>query len=221
MYPDPRAPEPQSQPARPPSRRWRAAHVGAAASVAAAAVGLMGLSFVRLPEPAPVAPGEALKIEVVAPVEPKLEPGSVMDVGELVDGFRYVPPPPMQRFAVYEPAWDEDEMDLPADAPVRRAEVRRYASNEGGRYPEEREPPRREDRRWFGFDNPMPDFRAERRARQARLEEMEAQRRAEFEARMERRRYGPSPPPRERYRERVVDRPVDEPTQGPWGPEVG
>jgi hypothetical protein len=191
------------------------------------AIGLMGLKYVNLPEPPPVAPGEALKIEVVTPVEPKIQPGSVMDVGELVDGFRYVPPRPRERFAPFDVSWDGDDAGPPAyEPPARRAEVRRYASNDDDRYREDRdyrEPPRREERRWFGFDNPMPDFRAERRAREARLEALEAQRRAEFESRIDRRRYGPPPPPppRERYRDRAVERPVDEPTQGPWGPEVG
>jgi hypothetical protein len=220
MYPHPSPHKPESEPSPRVSRRWRAAHVGAAASVAAVAIGLMGLKLVNLPEPAPVGPGEALKIEVVTPVEPELQPGSVMDVGELVDGFRYVPPRRAERLPVFEAAWEESEAGLPPyQPPVRRSDVRRYVSDD--RYPEAREPAPREERRWFGFDNPVPDFRAERRARQARLEEMEAQRRAEFEARMDRRRYAPPPPPRERFRERAVDRPVDEPTEGPWGPEVG
>ena len=231
MYPDPRSPNPDSSPGprpKPPAaRRLRPAHVGAAASVAAVAIGLMGLKYVNLPEASPVAPGEALKIEVVTPVEPKIQPGSVMDVGELVDGFRYVPPRAPERLAPYDVSWDGENAGPPEyQPPVRRAEVRRYASNDDDRYRDDREPPRREERRWFGFDNPMPDFRAERRAREARLEALEDQRRAEFEARMERRRYGPPPPPpppppRDRFRDRGVDRPVDEPTRGPWGPEVG
>lgn len=224
MYPDPRYQGPESNRASRPPRRLRPAHVAAAASVAVAAIGLMGLKFVSLPEAAPVNPGEALKIEVVAPVEPKLRPGSVMDVGELVDGFRYVPPAPRERLTPYDVAWEDEDVDLaPYAPPVRRAEVRRYASSGDDGYRAEREPPRREreERRWFGFDNPMPDFRAERQARQARIEALEAQRRAEFEAdRMDRRRYAP-PPPRGRAPERAIGRPVEEPTEGPWGPEVG
>lgn len=245
MPSDPLPPRPPSDPA---PRRVKPAHMAAIAAVSVAAVGLMGLNFVTLPSPAAVAPGEGLKIEVVAPVEPEIVEGSVMDVGELVDGFRYTPPRAAPRAPVYEAAWMEDE-DAPAYAPsYGNAEVRRYASSPDAPR-REPEPPRRE--RWFGFDNPLPDFRAERRAREARLEALEAQRRAEFEQRA-RRRWSSEPryePPREearryeaqryeapryddrrddrRYRdERRYDGPPRgerpyEPSDGPYGPEVG
>lgn len=204
--------------------------MAAIAAVSVAAVGLMGLKFVDLPDAAPVSPDEALKIEIVAPVEPKPFPGSVMDVGELVDGFRYVPPRSAERAPWHDVAWNEDEDFAPYEPPSRSATVRRYASAEPySPEPADREPPRREgDRRWFGFDNPLPDFAAERRARRARLDALEDQRRAEFEARADRRRYASEPT---RYQEpRDVGRnynppregpPVDEVGEGPYGPEVG
>ncbi|WP_332640821.1 hypothetical protein [Brevundimonas sp.] len=176
-----------------------------------AALGLMGLKFVTLPDAAAVAPGDALKIEVVAPVEPEPVPGSVMEVGELVDGFRYVPTRPAEP-PLHDVAWSEDEDFAPWAPPVQYAEVRRYNSAEAPA-PSEPEPPRRErDRRWFGFDNPLPDFGAERRARQARLDALEDQRRAERDARGDSRRYYSAPAP---------DRPADESDEGPYGPEVG
>lgn len=204
--------------------------MAAIAAVSVAAVGLMGLKFVDLPNAAPVSPDEALKIEVVAPVEPKPVAGSVMDVGELVDGFRYVPPRPAERVAFYDVAWNGDEDFAPYEPPSRPAAVRRYASAESyAPAPADREPPPRErDRRWFGFDNPLPDFAAERRARRARLDALEDQRRAEFEERADRRRYTSEPrryqEPRDvgpNYNPPRDGPPVDEVGEGPYGPEVG
>ncbi|MDI1326792.1 MAG: hypothetical protein PSV23_08315 [Brevundimonas sp.] len=203
-------------------------HLAVIAVVGVAALGLMGLKYVTLPGPTPVAAGEGLEIEVVAPVEPELAPGSVMDVGELVDGFRYVPSVRAAGAPVHEAAWTEDEDAAPRTPPPSRpAGVRRYASDAYA-LPPEPEPPRRErERRWFGFDNPLPDFGAERRARQARLDALEDQRRAERDDRMDRRRYSSEPA---RYEDRRDDRrhddpPRDErpeqPSDGPWGPEVG
>lgn len=228
MYPDPRTPHPLESASRPP-RGLRPAHMAVIAAVSVAALGLMGLKFVDLPDAAAVAPGDALKIEVVAPVEPRLVPGSVMEVGELVDGFHYAPPPAARRPPVVDVAWMENEDLAPYTPPPRSANVRRYVSSEADARPPEPEPPRRErDRRWFGFDNPLPDFGAERRAREARLDALEDQRRAESDDRAARRRYAPEPP---RYEDRRDDRRnynppraeprVDEPTDGPYGPEVG
>jgi hypothetical protein len=226
MYPDPHPPR---SPSRPAPRRVRPAHVAVVAAVGVAALGLMGLNYVALPDADPVAPGDGLRIEIVAPVEPKLVPGSVMDVGELVDGFRYVPPRPAERAPIYDVAWNEGEDFAPYSPPSRPAGVRRYTSAEiDAAPPSEPEPPRRErERRWFGFDNPLPDFGAERRARQARLDALEDQRRAQADDRAARR-YSSEPPryqeprdPGRNYNPPRYERPVDEPTDGPYGPEVG
>lgn len=184
-------------------------HLASAAAVSVAAIGLIALKFVSLPGPAPVAEGAGLKIEVVAPVEPTLVPGSVMEVGELIDGFRYVRPAPAQRVPAYDVAWAEDEA-APVESRQRESGVRRYASSDAGP-PQGREPETlgERGRRWFGFDEPRPDYAAERRARQGRMEALEDQRRADFERR---RRYRSDP---------AVERPVDEATDGPYGPEVG
>lgn len=214
MSPDPRSPRSPFDPAPRPPRRVRPAHLAAIAAASVAALGLMGLKFVHLPDAAPVAPGDALKIEIVAPAEPPPAPGSVMEVGELVDGFRYVPPGPAARTPVHDLAGVEDEDFAVSAPPPPVAGVRRYTTAEAEAPPEPApEPPRRERaRRWFGFDNPLPDFGAERRARQARLDALEDARRAEFEARLQRRRssFEPAPEP-----------PAEEPEEGPYGPEVG
>lgn len=212
MVPDPLPPRFRFDPAPRPARRVRPAHLVAIGAVGVAALGLMGLKFVALPDAAPVSADDAMKIEVVAPVEPTLVPGSVMEVGDLVDGFRYVPPRPAEP-PLHDAAWSEDDDFAPYEPPVRRAEVRRYSSAGEAPAPAEPEPPRRErDRLWFGFDNPLPDFGAERRARQARLDALEDRRRAEREARLDSRRYESAPAP---------DRPADESGDGPYGPEVG
>lgn len=229
MFPDPSQPRSPFDSAPRPPRRVRPAHMAAIGAVSAAALGLMGLKFVNLPDAAPVAPGDALKIEVVAPVEPKAAPGSVMEVGELVDGFRYAPPPPAERAPVHDAAWMEAGDLAPPTPPTRPANVRRHASSDADARPFEPEPPRRDrERSWFGFDNSLPDFGADRRARRARLDALEDQRRAEFEDRAAPRRYSSEPP---RYEQRRDDgpsydpprdeRPAGTPSDGPWGPEVG
>jgi hypothetical protein len=228
MYPDPNLPRPSIDPALSGQRRIKPAHMAAMAAVTVAALGLMGLKFVDLPGASPVSPDDALKIEVVAPVEPKPVPGSVMEVGELVDGFRYVPPRPAERLPLYDVALTADEDFGAYPPPVRPAEVRRYNSAEAPARAEP-EPPRRErERRWFGFDNPLPDFGGERRARQARLDALEDQRRAELEDRADRRRYSSDParyqPPRDvgrNYNPPRREPPADEVGEGPYGPEVG
>lgn len=156
--------------------RLRPGHVVALSAVAAAAFGLVGLRAVDLPGPRPLMDGERIRIEVVPPVEPELIAGSRMEVGDLVDGFQGVPPPPPSPTDV---SWSDDEGPAYADeayaSPVpaddRRAETRRWES------PPEPEPrrdsPARVVRRWFGFDEPRRDFQAERDARRARLEAME------------------------------------------------
>src|SRR5690606_37875694 len=135
-------------------------HVVALSAVAAAAFGLLGLRAVELPQPAPVGEGDRLRVEVVAPIEPKIVPGSVMEVGELVDGFQGLPPPlpPVEEIAwSYDAAWEDPEYQRPAPSRVAAIFVPLP--------PERREPPPRYEGRWFGFDAPRRDFQAERAAR--------------------------------------------------------
>ena len=154
--------------------RVRRGHAVALSVVAAAAFGLAGLRAVDLPGPRPIGDSDRLRIEVVQPIEPEVVPGSVMEVGELVDGFQGLPPPlpPLTDAAwSYDDGWDDfDEgYSAPRPEPRRVAEVRTYESR-----PEpDRPSPVRAVRRWFGFDAPRRDFQAERAARRARLDAME------------------------------------------------
>lgn len=154
--------------------RLHRGHAVALSAVAVAAFGLVGLRAVDLPGPRPISDTDRLRIEVVHPVEPEIVPGSVMEVGELVDGFQGVPPPlPPLTDVAWAPDddWNAFDDDYPPSRPESRrvAEVRRYESR-----PEpERPSPVRAVQRWFGFDAPRRDFQAERAARRARMEAME------------------------------------------------
>ena len=150
----------------------------ALSAVTAAAFGLVGLRAVELPQPRPIGDADRLRIEVVHPREPEIQPGSVMEVGELVEGFQGVPPPLPRLEEVawsYDEGWDDEETTRPERRPV--AAIFTPAP------PERREPPPRYESRWFGFDAPRRDFEAERAARRARMEAMDRRAREEREAR--------------------------------------
>jgi len=160
----------------------RPGHVAAAAVVVAIGVGVAGLGAVALPGPRPVLDGDRMQIQVVDPVEPEIQPGSVMDVGELVDGFEYTPPPR----AVPEPAgwtpWDVGFGDVSSPRPSSRDRDERAVLSPPPQ-PEAPADDRRDSRdsrvaRWFGFDAPDRDYRAEREARRARQEAREDEERA-------------------------------------------
>jgi hypothetical protein len=156
------------------SSRLRGGHAVALSVVAAASFGLAGLRAVELPAPRPIDDNDRLRIEVVHPVEPDIVPGSVMDVGELVDGFQGLPPP---LAALTDVRWSYDDgapdrgaaWAPPPVEPRRAADTRTWESR-----PEpDRSSPVRAVQRWFGFDEPRRDFQAERAARRARMEAME------------------------------------------------
>ncbi len=151
--------------------RVRPRHLVGVVAVAGVAVVLASLNAVALPGPRPVLDGDRMQIQVVAPTEPEITPGAVMEVGELVDGFEYVPPaPPEAEPALWAPS--DDEFDPPASLPSGRKSDFEDARIDAPAPPE---PPRRERvtdglARWFGFDAPERDYRAEREARRARRE---------------------------------------------------
>lgn len=189
----------------------RVALVAITAGVVAAGVGAGVLLQPGRDRPAPADRGPGVNIAVVAPREPVPEPGSVMDVGDLADVYShgdYLPPPAGNR-------WTSDlSADLSAEIPPARSKPEPV---EGSRLivsgptatprpvvAEQREPP--PQRRWpFGFDQPRPDYAAERRDRQAR---MDAERR--FEAAREAERfedpYAYPEPRRDRGRDALPDR---------------
>lgn len=168
-------------------RRRPAATVAVLAVVLVGAAGVRTLATPRLP-PAPG--GERLQIEVVAPQEPAITPGEVMEVGELVEGFEGVPPPPRVESVAYAP-WDAAPDDPPPAPPPSGRDV----GDADILAPSPPGPPPRDWRegrvaRWFGFDAPERDYRAEREARRARREARERDRRDPREGR-EVRRYHP------------------------------
>jgi hypothetical protein len=162
--------------ARPRPRHW-----AVLASVGVAAVGLVGLRAIDLPAPRPLEDHNRLRIEVVAPVEPEIEPGSRMDVGDLVNGFRWSPPrrPAIEPIAYEDdPAWEDWREEARREQAWREPPPRYAREPWPGAGPSyaplrdtRREPDRRGgERRWFGFDEPGRDYRAERDDRRARYE---------------------------------------------------
>jgi hypothetical protein len=128
--------------------------------------------------------GSRLNIAVVAPIEPAVQPGEVMDVGRLNDGFDGQMPEPVQQTAAEpdlyaeQPAYVEDDRSWRSND--RREDDRRY---EDRAYDAPQKPDDRGQREaWrgrpmsFGFDEPRPDWRAEREARRQVLEARERER---------------------------------------------
>ena len=171
--------DPSYPPARPRPRlgNWR---IYALAAGAIVVIGLIGLRAMGPSQARPVTDDGRLRIEVVHPVEPAIVPGGVMDVGQLVDAFQGLPPPrpdpsPLEWF---EDAW----LDVVGPPPPPAPSWRTVAAT--ARVPvETAPPPRRDEGRWFGFDAPRRDFRAERAARRARMEAMDRRFQEEREAR--------------------------------------
>ena len=141
------------------------------APLAAIAVG--GLAFVVLSPGDSLGPrdGGMMQVEVVAPVETEVEPGGTMEVGELVDGYTHVAiAPPVSDADTYNPdyqtAWIEP--DPPAPGPS----IRVWTSAPP---PPPDAVPTEKRAGAYGFDAPGPDYAAERRARQERLDRIQAE----------------------------------------------
>lgn len=164
---------------------WTPSRIALAATTVCVVAAGVGAGVMLKPgkdRPAPADRGPDVSIAVVAPREPVPEPGGVMDVGDLADAYThqgYAPPPR------YIPASPEvDAYDPSATIEPKRNE--RASVVVSGPEPapprvvaEQREP----QRRWpFGFDQPRPDYAAERRQRVARMDE---DRRRESERRFE------------------------------------
>lgn len=176
--------------------RVRPQHLAVLAGVAVIGVGVAAVGAMALPGPRAVHDSERLQIQVVAPDEPEITPGSVMEVGHLVDGFVSVPAPqPVAEIAADAPYDDFVEAAKPPPQGVKR-----YVEEAVIQAPPQPEEPAggwRDSRvgRWLGFDAPQPDYRAEREARRARREESADQ---DGEAREARRWRDEGPPPRRR-----------------------
>ena len=197
MSDHPRQPSSLSDACRRVAARTRPVHGAALAALVVAAFGLIGLRSIDLPGPTPIDPGDRLHIEVVHPVEPDIAPGSVMDVGDLVDGLTEIPrprpPDPMPAtYAYLDETWDFGLPPLPPRAVYDELPIA---------YPPRPEPRAERDGGWFGFDAPRRDYQAERDARRARLDALERRERDRDQAWRERRELqvdrwrGPPPPP--------------------------
>lgn len=151
---------------------WTISPVAMVAIAACAVVAGVGAASVLRLDPsrdAPTSGGPGVSIAVVEPREPALVPGSVMDVGDLSDGYKHRP---YVRQADYDaPSYEEFEDYPPVRAEPKHVERPRELAYEPAPPPviiERRERPRR----WsFGFDQPRPDYAAERRERMARMED--------------------------------------------------
>lgn len=160
-----------------PTARWIMAGL-----VVVAALGLGGLALSGRGGEDARASGSELTLAVVAPVEPDVEPGGVMDVGQLTNGFDGQMPdaapaagPVVEDYYAEQPAYTESRQYASAPPPVRSGdEAHLYLeppARDGGR-------PQDGDPRAFGFDQPRPDYQREREARRAAMEAREAERQA-------------------------------------------
>ena len=138
------------------------------------------------------ATGPALNIAVVPPVEREVQPGDVMDVGALNNGFdgRMPEPVPSEQpdFYAEQPAYVEDDWRADDREPPEYND-RGYDDRPRYEDPAPRQDDRRDDYQHrplaFGFDAPRPDWRAEREARRAAMEaRMEARARDDADRRV-------------------------------------
>lgn len=114
--------------------------------------------------------GPALSIAIVAPPERAVAPGGVMEVGEVVDGYEHRA---YGQPAAFDPApytWEGGPLPMPEPRvratnpePIPEARVTVTSAQPRG------------DPANFGFDEPLPDFAAARRERQARIDRIAAE----------------------------------------------
>ena len=144
----------------------------------AAVIVVGGLGFMLLRGPASQAVADMagqMQVEVVAPVEPEVQPGGTMEVGQLTDGYTHVAIAPAARDEdaydpTYETAWVEPLPPLPT--PVTTVWRSRDDAPPATR-------PAGDTESAFGFDRSGPDYAAERRARQERLDRIQAEQAAQ------------------------------------------
>ena len=142
--------------------RFRPWMAGVAAVVVAVGVG--GWALLGGSSPHAHDTSGQIQVEVVAPVEPDIQPGSTMEVGHLVNGYTHVAieapgdgPEKDAYVADYETPWVEPSPEPPVrrrgyskPAPEDRSESPEYGKDDGGQV--------------------EPDYAAERRARRDRAD---------------------------------------------------
>jgi hypothetical protein len=150
--------------------------IGLGATAVAAVVAVVGLgAFATGGETAPRARGPRLAVTVVPPVEPVVDPGATMDVGELRDGFDRAA---LERRAeVIDDTWFPPDAYVGADPepqfvrmPMPTPVVEDGMAMRIYRSMVDRVPGRdalQDGSRNFGFDRPRRDFEGERAARLA------------------------------------------------------
>ena len=154
-----------------------------AGAIVVAGVALTAARLAPLPDADRPTDGPLVRIALVAPTEPDIEPGAGMDVGDLTTGFdRAALARAEASRGAFDSAsydddnpdyYDDDAMDADYDAPPpaygRQAVITLPVVAPPPTDP--RRDPRVEGRPYrFGFDAPRPDYAAERRARIARRE---------------------------------------------------
>jgi hypothetical protein len=162
-----------------PKVRWVMAGV-----VVMAAVGLGGLALSgHGGGEARAGGGPELSVAVVAPVEPNVEPGGIMDVGELNNGFDGKMPeaptsePVADDYYAEQPAYTENRFYSSApQAPAPRAGEEAHLYMDRPTVDRDQGMSRGGNPRAFGFDQPRPDYAREREARRAAMEAREAER---------------------------------------------
>ena len=158
-------------------RRWAVA----VAAIACVAIGVGVSAWVFAPRDAAAGlNGPRMAISLVPPREPDVQPGSVLEVGALSDGFdRAV----LERSAqpVDDPTWLPPEAYvgpgspaqtpalMPAPKPVAAPAILATHRIDPTAKPD----PLEDGSRLFGFDRPAPDLSAERARRMAALAEAE------------------------------------------------
>lgn len=172
-------PHPPGPPNTPrPRRRIHPGYIAALLIAAAVGLGYVGARALALPEPRPVDASGRLKIDVVQPVEPMIVAGGTMEVGDLENSYRYVAPP---REAI-DPARYE-RVEEPTYLPEPPARPRPLPEPERPSLLPIIEPAPPPVDRWFGFDRPDRDYRAEREARRARREARDQREYEQYRAR--------------------------------------
>jgi len=147
----------------------------AAAALAVAGVAVVG-AFAGGNAPEARRSGPGMAITVVTPVEPAIDPGAAMEVGQLSDGFdraaldrtgaiaddAYLPPG--AYVGSVEAPDSVPQMPMPTPVAGHLTPMQAYRAVVG---PERIADALDDGSRAFGFDRPRPDFAAERAARWA------------------------------------------------------
>ncbi len=182
--------------------------VAVAAVTGVAALALAGWGLAPRTDAEGRSLGPRMAISLVAPREPEITEGEVLEVGTLSDGFDRAA---LERAAepVEDPTWMPPDAYAGPDAALPRMPTPRPVAFEDRsplpEPPPEPRQPLRDGSRWFGLDRMRADAAAERDERRQRRAEQEALERRMWAERRDRD-DGPTWGPRLDPRDRYVDR---------------